>query len=239
MALAQNGWPASADKVALGIDSKFAVAGVTFPGGVKAGDVAVVLRYVLEQFHAHVEPLRAGECWGFAYREVRSGSDLSNHSAGCAVDVNAPRHPLGKAGTFTPAQVSTIHKILGEVGGVVRWGGDYSGRKDEMHFEIVGSTAQVAAVAARLRAPAPTTPTPGAPSRRTLREGDTGEDVWALQDFLNRTFPSYSNIPRVEPPRYGPKTVAVIREFQSRVGLVPDGVCGAVTYAKLGGFGLR
>jgi hypothetical protein len=54
--------------------------------------------------------------------------------------------------TFTPEQAAEIRTIMREVDGVVRWGGDYQNRADEMHFEIVGSQAEVAAVAARLRA---------------------------------------------------------------------------------------
>lgn len=76
----------------------------------------------------------------------------------------SPAHPLGRRGTFTAADVRAIRSILAELGGVVRWGGDYSGRADEMHFEIVDNAAQVTAVAARLRgggasAARPTTPT--------------------------------------------------------------------------------
>src|SRR5690606_39638530 len=44
-----------------------------------------------------------------------------------------------------------IRKILAEVDGTVRWGGDFSGTKDEMHFEIVGTGAQVAQVARRIK----------------------------------------------------------------------------------------
>jgi hypothetical protein len=150
MATSQNGWPAAPDRAAIGVTNSFAVAGVTFPGGVKAGDVSVVLGYVADQFHRRVEALVPGWCWGWNYRDVRGSTGLSNHASGTAIDVNAPNHPLGSVGTFSTAQRAEIHKILGEVGGVVRWGGDYTGRKDEMHFEINASAASVAAVARTL-----------------------------------------------------------------------------------------
>jgi hypothetical protein len=75
---------------------------------------------------------------------------LSCHASGTAIDYNAPRHPNGQSGTYKPAQVTEIRKILAEVGGVVKWGGDFHGTKDEMHFEIHGNAADVKAAAARL-----------------------------------------------------------------------------------------
>src|SRR5690606_29878512 len=60
-----------------------------------------------------------------------------------------------KSGTFTKTQVAAIRKILAEAGGCVRWGGDYIGRKDEMHFEIVASEAACKARLAKLRANGP------------------------------------------------------------------------------------
>jgi hypothetical protein len=74
--------------------------------------------------------------WGYAVRPVRGQtSGYSNHG-GYAFDDNATRHPLGRAHTFSPAQVVQIHKILAMYEGIIRWGGDYHSRKDEMHFEI-------------------------------------------------------------------------------------------------------
>jgi hypothetical protein len=138
MAVSQNGWPASPALPLVPVSA----------GGVRvttAPAAAPLLGHVMSRFHASVEPLVAGWCWGFAYRDIRAASSLSNHSSGTAIDLNAPMHPLGKAGTFTPSQVAAIRVILAECGGLVRWGGDYSGRKDEMHFEVVGTAAQASA----------------------------------------------------------------------------------------------
>lgn len=155
MAKSQNGWPAGETGE---LDRGFSVAGATFPGGVRRGEVSTVLRYVAEQFHARVEALVPGWCWGYNHRPVTGGSALSNHASGTAIDINAPRHPYGKRDTFTPAQRAVIRQILDEVGGTVRWGGDYTGTRDDMHFEINVSSAKLADVAGRLRAsetPAP------------------------------------------------------------------------------------
>jgi peptidoglycan hydrolase-like protein with peptidoglycan-binding domain len=151
VATSQNGWPASSDKGSLGINSGFAPCGVAYPGGVKSGDVETVLRYLAEQYHARVEPLVSGWCWGYTYKEISGSNTISNHGSGTALDFNAPDHPYGVRGTFNSGQVSQIRAILAEVSPAVRWGGDYSGSGvDEMHFEINASAATVADVAARL-----------------------------------------------------------------------------------------
>jgi hypothetical protein len=164
MLTSYNGWPASPDPDLIGVDKGFAVQGVSFPGGVKSGDVSTILRYVLEQFHRNVEPLAPGWCWGYEFRNAtHSPGSLSPHASATAIDVNAPQHGDGASGTFTPAQVDWIRQILLDVGGVVRWGGGWS---DEMHFEICGTPDQVAAVAADLSTqgqlpPGPEQPTTG------------------------------------------------------------------------------
>lgn len=149
MATSQNGWPASENRAAIQV-APFAIAGVSFPGGVRAGDVAVVLGYVAAQIHLWVEPLHAGWCWGYNYRAVRAGSSLSNHASGTAIDINAPNHPLGSRGTFSSKARAEILRILSEAR-VVRWGGNYTGRVDEMHFEIDAAASAVASAANQLR----------------------------------------------------------------------------------------
>src|SRR5690606_37764328 len=67
------------------------------------------------------------------------------------VDFNAPEHGLGRVGTFSGAQVKAIRRILADLDGAVRWGGDYAGRKDEMHFELQGGAAKLAKVAAKIK----------------------------------------------------------------------------------------
>jgi len=230
MPYAQNGWAASADKAAINVDPNFSVAGVKFPGGVKSGDVSTVLRYVAEQFHAKVEPLREGWCWGYAYRDIRGSSGLSNHSAACAIDCNAPNHPLGKRGTFSAAQVAAIRLIVKACDGVVAWGGEWT-RPDEMHFEIVGNTAAVAKVAARLRGtPAPTHP--GLPTDgKILKRGDNNDAVKLLQRVLNAWYPS---LRLVVDGIFGPATEKAVRDMQSRAGLVVDGIAGPATLGRLG-----
>lgn len=146
-----NGWPATS--TGAGVDRGFSVAGVTFPGGVLAGDVSTVFAYLVNQLHARVEPLVAGWCWGWEYREdVNDPDSMSCHASATAIDYNAPNHPNGGEayGGWSSAQVSTIREILADLQQSVRWGADYSHTKDPMHFEINTDAATLAAVAADL-----------------------------------------------------------------------------------------
>ena len=147
----QNGWTASSS-----LDLRpLVVHGVSFVPGIRDNDdVETVLRYVLTQFHERVEPLRSPGCWGFSYRGNRNDPDsLSNHASGTAVDANAPAHPNGVATgrTFTQAQIVEVHRILLEVKSAVRWGGDYHGTPDAMHFEVVVNAETLHKVAEELR----------------------------------------------------------------------------------------
>ncbi len=233
----QNGYPAILDRDDL--DRSEVVRGVSFPGGFREGSVAKVMRYVFRQFHERVEPLHPGWCWGYAHRPVKGeSSGLSNHASGTAGDVNAPRHPLGAIHTFSDGQVRQIRQILDEVDGVVRWGGDYLGRKDEMHFEIVRSEDFVDQVTKGLagdpvteiedRRGAWSTALPG---DRVLRQGMAGEDVRELQRILDAW---YDTVHLRQDGFFGDATKAAARLFQRRSGLEADGVVGPDTWRGLG-----
>jgi uncharacterized protein YukE len=149
--VSQNGWPVNPQR------SAHTIPGTNIRVTVADGDAGEVLMHVLGQVNSRVEGVElngpAGEHddWGYADRNVRGSHAISNHASATAVDINATRHVLGAQGTFTPSQTTEIHSILGEVDNVVRWGGDYTGRRDEMHFEIIGNQEEVARVAERLR----------------------------------------------------------------------------------------
>jgi peptidoglycan hydrolase-like protein with peptidoglycan-binding domain len=65
----------------------------------------------------------------------------------------------------------------------------------------------------------------------TMKIGDRGEQVRQLQMLLNRDYPAYSKL--TEDGDFGPKTEAVIREFQHRAGLPVTGVADSWTLQKL------
>jgi len=231
MTASYNGWPASPDRADLGgLDDRDVpgAPGVKLAPGVRTGDVATVLFDFAGKFHAHVEPLKAGQCWGFAFRpDANNPRLLSCHASGTAIDLNAPEHPNGKRGTFTAQQVGVIRGLLAGYAGVIAWGGDFTGTDDEMHFEIHGTAAEVAAVAANLHAHSAPPPVVhltghdatghGAGFRAHL--GDQGPEVRQLQHELNRFAPSYSHL--VEDGVYGPETSDVVEEFSHREAVDP------------------
>lgn len=151
MAISQNGYIANDPSL---VSSRL-IPGTTRKVTVRKGAAGDLLLWVAGQFDRRVEDIEAGQLddWGYAERPVRgSTTDLSNHASGTAIDLNATKHPLGTNPTanFSAAQIKTIHAILAEAQGAVRWGGDYTGRKDGMHFEIVASEATCARVLAAL-----------------------------------------------------------------------------------------
>ena len=66
----------------------------------------------------------------FAFRPKRSGSKLSTHSWGIAIDINPETNPMGSAGDMDPRLVE-VFRSFG-----FKWGGDWPGKgKDPMHFQ--------------------------------------------------------------------------------------------------------
>ena len=114
-------------------------------------------------FHAWNYPPRAGETWGYNCRRITGGSGWSLHAYGpdstytfwtgvtvsraVAVDINSISNPYG-ASLVTDMPRNMIEAILAirtnsghQLWG---WGGNYSGNKDAMHFELLVSPAQLA-----------------------------------------------------------------------------------------------
>lgn len=230
VAVSQNGWKAN---------DRSLVASYSVGGGkiaIRKGDVATVLVYVAKRFHSEVEKLVYPGNWGYAERPIRGGTSLSNHASGTAIDLNAPRHPLGKSGTFSKSQVTKIKKILADCGGVVRWGGNYSGRKDEMHFEINAGSARVREVAQAIRAGKKPGPSGGASAvgggksfgdsnarfevgSRVMRKYCSGTDVRWLQKRLYKV----GQNPGEADGDFGDNVEKAVRAFQKAAGIKVDG----------------
>jgi hypothetical protein len=148
MATSQNGYRAG-DASTL---ATYVIAGESVR--LRKGDPGWLLAHFATWFDQFVEPLHQPvlDEWGYAYRPIRGqSSGLSNHASGTAIDLNAQQHPLGEVGTFTAKQAAAIRAQLKIYDGCIRWGGDYHGRRDEMHFEINADEATCTRVASRLR----------------------------------------------------------------------------------------
>ena len=232
MVASQNGWRANDPSV---IASRL-IPGTSRSVRVRIGAPGTLLLEVAAAFDRLVEPLDEGQLddWGYAERPIRGGEELSNHASGTAIDLNALRHGLGTdpLASFTPAQVDTIHRILAATGGVVRWGGDYVGRKDPMHFEINDgmdlADCERGLVGLRKWVAVPVPP----PTGITLRFGMTHPDVYRLQSILTTQYPSYAHWSPLT-SYFGSLTLAAVKEFQKRAGLAVDGVVGPATRRAL------
>lgn len=152
MATSQNGWPAldrSSDKL-----YKWIIPGTNRHFLMRNGSAGFLLAHFILWYHEKVHRLDAPgsvwDEWAWAWRPIRGQEEgLSNHSSGTAVDLNATNYPLGT----TLMKRWRILKILARLvffRGTIRWGGQYQGRKDQMHFEINKPLGRVERLARRL-----------------------------------------------------------------------------------------
>ncbi|MBB3099409.1 peptidoglycan hydrolase-like protein with peptidoglycan-binding domain [Actinoplanes campanulatus] len=234
MPTSQNGWSAGSKTAIGGLDNRY-VPGtkVRVAPGVRKGDAATVLFYVAEQFNLHVEKLKPGWCWGYNYRGIRGATSLSNHASGTAIDLNAPTHGLGATGTFTEKQLAAIRKILAFCEGVVRAGVFYKGRPDPMHFELVGTPAQVARIARKIRAlnePKASIPKPVAPAKPITAPAKPA--ALAVDGDLGPT--TVQRWHQVMGLAVSGKVDAVlVKAVQGRLGVKVDGDLGPITIKAL------
>jgi hypothetical protein len=67
----------------------------------------------------------------FSFRAQRTGSKLSAHSWGIAIDLNSESNRQGTAGDMNPGIISVFR------GAGFEWGGEWSGKsRDPMHFQF-------------------------------------------------------------------------------------------------------
>jgi hypothetical protein len=149
METSYNGYPASKDPEVIKIKS-YSVKGTDRKLRC-AESVGPLLAAFAAEFHQLIEPIDEGtfDDWGYAYRMVRGNpTKLSCHSSGTAIDLNATKHPLGKAGTFPAEKVPMIRALAKKYG--LKWGGDFKSRPDDMHFEVEATPTKAKALISSL-----------------------------------------------------------------------------------------
>ncbi|BBG01535.1 MULTISPECIES: M15 family metallopeptidase [Pseudonocardia] len=105
--------------------------------------------------------LKPGQCGGYNCRPIGGTSSPSNHSWGLAVDLNWNDNPMRRP--LTTNMPSWMPAMWNRYG--FAWGGHYTGTPDAMHFEAMGTPAQMDAMTAlALRELAPGTPIPQPPA---------------------------------------------------------------------------
>lgn len=156
MTTSQNGWSIDPPTERVTVEECTAT--------LRAGDVAVVLAWVAQQWNDRVEPLTTWYGYRSAAANTATGTPVtnSNHRSATASDHNGASHPYEYArlksgrrwsATITGDKRDAVHQIIAEADGVLRWGGDYqSPYRDEMHVEIIAGAKRVAALASRIRA---------------------------------------------------------------------------------------
>lgn len=191
------------------------------------------------------------DCGAYNCRTITGGSGYSLHAYGIALDINWQDNPYGKRLiTDMPKAMVAAIKAIRTKGGkqVWRWGGDYSGNKDAMHWEIICSPADLAKGVNWATVPGKAQPggsnPPTSPIKAGYEQGDKGDGVGFLQAMLNiitTSFPLGNHLALKADKQYGKGTAARVQEFQrfaTKAGmpLVPDGKAGPATLAAIGRF---
>lgn len=109
-------------------------------------DAFNALAAVMDKHNYDITPPDVG---AYVCRAITGGSNYSLHAYGIAVDINWQDNPYGPV-LKTNMPMDMVREISPGIvtnNGVqvFRWGGDYSGNKDAMHFEVVASPTELAA----------------------------------------------------------------------------------------------
>jgi hypothetical protein len=199
-------------------------------------ETAPLFLALMSAWNKEVETLDPKSVWGHAYRAVRGSTSTSFHACGIAVDLNANQHPLGKHPTFTATELAHARTVLArfKYAGqfLFRWGYDYSGRKDDMHVELIVSRATALAAVKALQAvpkPPVAKPFPLKPGQ-FFGIGGTGTvaQIKAIQAAMNKLGNHL-----VVDGDFGPATAAIVKRFQTNRRLVADGKVGPKTWALI------
>jgi hypothetical protein len=162
------------------------------------------------------------------------GKDMGNHHF---IGIEAENDGLD-SGNWPDVQMDAYRRgvaaLLNHLGVDTRWcigHREYApGRKPDPNFDMEVFRRQVAAIRAGAGATRPLIPAASPAGRATIRRGDRGEAVKALQLHLKDHLALDS---MVTDGLFGPVTEARVRQFQRKHDLVPDGIVGPKTWTAL------
>jgi hypothetical protein len=155
--------------------------GTSIAGGVHA-NITELFALIGNEIERQGYRFVPGWCWGAECRAISGSSTPSNHSWGLAVDINAPTNPYTS---------TTQHDIPNWAFALLRsygfgLGADYSGKRDYMHAEFMGTPQDAALMTGLARrslggivipTPAPTpAPTPKPAPTPAPAPTQTGDD---------------------------------------------------------------
>lgn len=109
--------------------------------------IVSAVRALDDCLRVHDYRTRTDDTGAYNCRKITGGTGYSLHAYGIAVDLNWLSNPYGRrlVTDMPAAMVADIKAIRTRNGKRVwRWGGDYGGNKDAMHFEVVCHPADMA-----------------------------------------------------------------------------------------------
>jgi len=141
-----SGWPACGGMAGKIVKINLTRSGTSIAGGVHR-DIAELFLLIGNEIERRGYMFHPGWCWGAECRAISGSNTPSNHSWGLAVDINAPNNPYTSSGQHDiPEWAFALFRSYG-----FGCGADYSGKKDWMHVEAMGTPSDMAAMTALAR----------------------------------------------------------------------------------------
>ncbi len=138
-----SGWPACGGMAGKIVKLNMNRSGTSIAGGIHQG-IAQLFGLIGNEVERRGYMFHSGWCWGSSCRQIAGTNTPSNHSWGLAVDINAPTNPYTSSGQHDiPDWAFALFRQYGF--GV---GADYSGKKDWMHVEFMGTPGDAAIMTA-------------------------------------------------------------------------------------------
>jgi peptidoglycan hydrolase-like protein with peptidoglycan-binding domain len=227
--LPRAGWPAACG-------GTYGRVAINDAGAAVTVDVAIaeLVGLIMRRNQADGYAYRPGDTGAYNCRKIAGTNTWSLHAYGLAIDENWSTNPYtSPLKTDKPAWLVQRWNRYG-----FAWGGHYSGSKDAMHFEFMGTPAQAAAATVLARAELPGggggggTHGPADPNDEILTFGDTGPAVVALQETLNRWYPKLTQLDA--DGDFGQATFDRVVYFQQAAKLTADGEVGPASREVLG-----